>query len=111
MFSELYEFNEQLILTLKFSRESIDKIASSFKYVPKILKGEQLLAGDDEITLREYFENLGKTDALSQVGYLSEKKAQLKKFKEDSFSDYKRYSSLYIKIFFMVGVMLAVLLA
>ena len=38
VFAELYEFNEQLILTLKFSRASIEKIAAPFKFVPDILK-------------------------------------------------------------------------
>ncbi len=111
IFTELYEFNEQLILTLKFSRQSIDKIAAPFKFVPKILSGESILKGADEEIIRDYTVNLGKTDAMSQVDYLTEKKAVLKKYKEESVSDYKRYSSLYVKIFFMLGVMVAVLLA
>lgn len=111
IFSELYEFNEQLILTLKFSRQSIDKIAEPYKFVPKILNGESLLTGTAADAVRGYTENLGKTDAMSQVDYLTEKKAVLKKYKEESFTDYKKYSSLYVKIFFMLGVMMAVLLA
>ena len=111
IFAELYEFNEQLILNLKFSRSSIEKIASPFKFVPDILKGETLLAGNDGDVLRDYTENLGMTDALSQVDYLSERKSLLKKYKEESFADYKNYSALYVKIFFLIGVMVAVLLA
>lgn len=110
VFSELYEFNEQLILTLKFSRSSMDKIAEPFKYMPKILNGENVLSGNDGKIVNDYLENLGKTDALSQIDYLSERKSVLKKYKEDSFSDYKKYSSLYVKIFFLIGVMVAVLL-
>lgn len=111
VFSELYEFNEQLILTLKFTRSSLDKIAEPFKYMPKILNGESVLKGDDGKIVGDYLENLGKTDALSQIDYLSERKSVLKKYKEESFSDYKKYSSLYVKIFFLIGVMVAVLLA
>ena len=111
VFSELYEFNEQLILTLKFSRSSIDTIAAPFKFVPKILNGETVLKGADDAAVRDYVQNLGKTDALSQVDYLSERKQTLKKYKEESCADYKKYSSLYVKIFFLVGVMAAVLLA
>ena len=59
----------------------------------------------------EYTRNLGKTDALSQVDYLNERKSALKKYKDDSFADYKKYNSLYIKIFFLIGVLAAVLLA
>lgn len=111
VFAELYEFNEQLILTLKFSRASIEKIAAPFKFVPDILKGESPLPGNDAEFLKDYTDNLGKTDALSQVDYLSERKTLLKKYKEESFTDYKKYNSLYVKIFFLIGVLIAVLLA
>ncbi len=111
IFSELYEFNEQLILTLKFSRASIDKIAQPFRFIPQILNGECKLNVHDSEVVHDYLENLGKTDALSQVDYLTERKTILKKYKEESFTDYKKYSSLYVKIFFLVGVMIAVLLA
>ena len=111
IFAELYEFNEQLILTLKFTRASMEKIAQPFKYVPDIISGKELLSGDDGQFLKDYIQNLGKTDALSQVDYLNERKLLLKKYKDDSFTDYKKYSSLYLKIFFLIGVMVAVLLA
>lgn len=110
IFAELYEFNEQLLLTLKYTRSSVDKIASAFKFVPEILKGEVPLSGSEAEFIKEYTENLGKTDALSQVDYLNERKSLLKKYKEESFADYKKYSSLYVKIFFLIGIMLAVLL-
>ena len=111
VYAELYEFNEQVLLTLKYSRSSLEQIASPFKYVPGILNGEIPLSGNDTEFIKEYTENLGKTDALSQVDYLNERKSLLKKYKEESFADYKKYSSLYVKIFFLIGVMLAVLLA
>lgn len=111
IFSELYEFNEQLILTLKFTRSSLDKIAQPYKYIPNILSGEIPLTGDDAEFIADYTKNLGKTDALSQVDYLNEKKFLLKKYKEESFADYKKYSSLYVKLFFLIGVIIAVLLA
>lgn len=111
VFAELYEFNEQLILTLKFSRASIEKVASSFKYVTEILKGDVPLSGEDGKFIIDYKENLGKTDALSQIDYLSERKSFLKKYKEESFADYKKYSSLYLKIFLLIGILIAVLLA
>ena len=111
VFAELYEFNEQLILNLKFSRSSIDKVAAPYKYVSGILGGEIPLSGDDGEFIKNYTENLGMTDALSQVDYLSERKTLLKKYKEESFSDYRKYSSLYVKIFFLIGVVIAVLLA
>ena len=100
IFAELYEFNEQLILTLKFSRASMEKTAEPYRYVKDVINGKELLKGEDGQFLKDYILNLGKTDALSQVDYLNERKALLKKYKDESFADYKKYSSLYIKIFF-----------
>ena len=111
VYSELYEFNEQPIPNLKYSLSSMDKIAAPFKFVPDILHGEIPLPEPDAEFLRDYTENLGKTDALSQIDYLNERKIALKKFRDESLADYKKYSSLYIKIFFLIGVMAAVLLA
>ena len=111
IFSELYEFNEQLLLNLKFSRQTIDKIAQNFKFIPDLLKGKKLLDGSDGEVVGEYIYNLGKSDALSQIDYLNERKAVLTKFKDESAENYKKYSSLYIKIFFLLGVLMAVLLA
>ena len=111
IFSELYEFNEQLILTLKFTRAPIEKIAEPYKFVPDILNEKELLPGEDGQFLKDYVRNLGKTDALSQVDYLNERKSILNKYKDESCADYKKYSSLYVRIFFLIGVMTAVLLA
>ena len=96
IFAELYEFNEQLILTLKFSRASMEKTAEPYRYVKDVINGKELLKGEDGQFLKDYILNLGKTDALSQVDYLNERKALLKKYKDESFADYKKYSSLYI---------------
>ena len=111
VFGELYEFNEQLLLNLKFSRKPLNEIAEKFQFVPGILRGEQVLEGEDREIISDYVVNLGKTDALSQIDYLNGRKAALEKRKNDSAQDYKKYSSLYIKIFFMVGVLIAVLIA
>lgn len=111
VFGELYEFNDQLLLNLKFSRQPLNKIAEKYKFMPAILRGEQVLEGDDGGIISDYVTNLGKTDALSQIDYLNGRKAALEKCKNESAQEYKKYSSLYIKIFFMVGVLIAVLIA
>ena len=111
IFSELYEFNEQLLLNLKFSRQTMDKVAQNFKFIPEILNGKKLLDGKDWETVGEYLFNLGKSDALSQIDYLNERKVILAKCRDESAENYKKYSSLYIKIFFLIGVLMAVLLA
>lgn len=111
VFGELYEFNEQLILNLKYSRNSISAVAEKFKFIPHVLNGEKVLDGEDGRVIGDYCLNLGKSDALSQIDYLSGKATALAKLRDESLSDYKRYSSLYVKIFFLIGVLAAVLLA
>lgn len=111
VFSELYEFNEQLLINLKFSRQTMDKIAQNFKLMPDVLQGKILLEGKDGETVSDYVFNLGKSDALSQIDYLNERKVILAKQRDESVADYKKYSSLYVKIFFLLGVLMAVLLA
>lgn len=111
VFGELYEFNEQLLINMKYSRQTLDKISQNFKYIPEILLGKRVLDGDDGAFIGDYVESLGKSDALSQIDYLNERKADLLKRRDESLTDYKKYSSLYIKIFFMLGVLMAVMLA
>ncbi len=110
-YSELYEFNEQLILNLKFTRSPIDKIAQQFNFIPDVMQGKKSFEGKDAEFIEDYFANLGKTDALSQIDYLNGRKPALSKLKDESAESYKKYGSLYVKIFFMVGVLFAILLA
>ena len=111
VFAELYEFNEQLLLNLKYNRQPVEKIAAPFKFVPSILKGETVLDGAEGDLIKDYAENLGTTDALSQIDYLNGRKAILTKYRDESQQNYKKYSSLYVKIFFLAGVLVAILLA
>lgn len=97
-------------MNLKFKRQPVETVAAKFEYIPKILKGEGALEERDYLLVSEYLNNLGHSDALSQVDYLNGKRAELLKLKEESAENYKKYGSLYIKIFFMVGVLIAVLL-
>ena len=111
IFCELYEFNEKLLLNLKFERKPVEKVAEGFKFVPQILRGEKLIEGQEGEEINDYLVNLGKTDASSQIDYLNGRKAMLETLKNASCEDYKKYGSLYVKIFFMIGVLAAILLA
>ena len=111
VFEEMYEFNERLLLNMKYNRVPISVIADDYPYIKKLLEGDNPLCGEDGNFLDSYKCNLGITDAMSQIDYLNERKIAIKKYKEESADDCKKYSSLYMKIFFMVGVLIAVLLA
>ena len=70
-----------------------------------------MLDGKDGEVIADYFVNLGKSDAMSQIDYLNGRKEQLVRYRDESQTSYKKYSSLYVKIFFMLGVLMAVLMA
>lgn len=111
VFTELYEFNERMLLNLKFGKLRISQIASDFKYMPDIVVGKQLLNGADGQFIADYIKNIGVSDSSSQIDYLNERKSTIKKLMEESAENYKKYSSLYIKIALMIGILIAVLLA
>lgn len=111
VFAELYEFNERMLINLKFGKQRISQIAADFKYMPDILAGKSLLGGDDGQFISQYIKNIGVSDSSSQIDYLNERKQAIKKRMEESRENYKKYSSLYIKMALMIGILIAVLLA
>lgn len=110
VFAQFYEFNEKLLLNLKYGRIKVKEIASEYEYVQKALQGEHILKGEEDEFLQNYVANIGSTDTYSQVDYLNERKQNLKKYKDESEEVYKKYGSLYFKIALMIGILVAVLL-
>lgn len=111
VFAELYEFNERMLINLKFGKLRISQIAAEFRYMPDIVVGKRVLNGSDGQFLSEYIKNIGVSDSSSQIDYLNERKSAIKKLMEESAENYKKYSSLYVKIALMIGILIAVLLA
>lgn len=111
VFSDLYEFNERMLINLKFGKLRISQIAAEFRYMPDIVVGKRVLNGSDGQFLSEYIKNIGVSDSSSQIDYLNERKSAIKKLMEESAENYKKYSSLYVKIALMIGILIAVLLA
>ncbi len=111
VYAELYEFNERMLINLKYGKMRLSQLAGDFKYIPEALSGKQILKGDDGQFISEYIKSMGISDSLSQIDYLNERKASIKKRMEDSAENYKKYSSLYVKIALMIGILIAVLLA
>ena len=110
IFAQFYEFNEKLLLNLKYGKSKVGEVASQYEYVQAAFNGNLAIKDERENFLKSYVSNIGSTDVYSQVDYLNERKETLKKYKDESESDYKKYGSLYFKIALMVGILLAVLL-
>ena len=111
VYEELYEFNERMLINLRYGGRRVGEISSGCKYIADILDGKSVLGGEDDRFLREYSKSLGVSDSSSQIDYLVERRPQIKKLRDESAENYKKYSSMYIKIALMAGVLIAVLLA
>ena len=111
VFGQFYDFNESLIVNMKYGRDKIYDVARKYDFVQMAMRGEAVLDGEEGAFLSDYVKNLGKTDALTQIDYLNERKDYLQKYRDKSQDDYKKYSSLYFKLSLMAGILVAVLLA
>lgn len=111
VFSQFYEFNEQLLLNLRYGKNSLYAVAKDYPYVAETINGKIPLDGEDGDIIKSYLKNLGSTDRNSQLEYLTERESVLKKLADESEKDCKKYSSLYLEISLMAGILVAVLLA
>lgn len=111
IFGQFYDFNEKLILNLKFNKEKIAVVAEEFDYVKKAIGGEVVVKGEKGEFLIKYLNDIGRTDAPTQISYLTEKGQTLLKLKQKSEEKYKKYGALYLKLSLMAGILIAVLLA
>lgn len=111
VYGQFYDFNEKLILNLKFNKDKLSVVAEQFDYVKKALGGERVIKGEDGEFLSGYLSDIGKTDAPTQLAYLNEKGKTLLEMKQKSEEKYKKYGSLYFKLSLMAGILIAVLLA
>lgn len=111
VFAQFYDFNEKLILNLKYGKDKVGKIAEEYDCVQKVMRGDEVVKGEEGEFLKRYVEGIGESDAFTQVDYLNEKKQTLQKYKQISEEKYKKYGSLYFKLSLMAGILIAVLLA
>lgn len=68
------------------------------------------LSEDERKFLGDYFRMIGKSDAASQRTYLSAMREEITEKKQKSEELYRKYFSLYIKLGFLAGLILVVLI-
>lgn len=111
LWCELYDFNEKLILNIKYERRRLEEVLNDFGMVKKLYLGNEDFDGEECDFIKNYFRLIGTTDANSQLGFLCEEKVSISKYKAESEIKYKKYGSLYIKLCIACGILIAVLLA
>lgn len=122
---DLYTFNERLISEVNFTRMPLSVFFTKYEYgtdftllLEKIknqnfesvqVEYRYLTIKQKQIT-EEYFTMIGKSDWKSQSDYLKNVRAELDKEKTETYEEYKKFLSLYVKLGFLLGLVLAILL-
>ena len=132
-FVQFSAFNERFLEELAYSRRPIGHLLSNKLYAGEfqlllcefalyLQKGEKefilalndnafsFLLEDEKMEICEYFLTLGKGDTNAQKGYFLSLKERITKRRLDAEENYKRYSDLYIKLGFLCGLLLLILI-
>ena len=132
-FRQFKEFNERFLSEIAYYRRPLKEFVSSYSYqgeFNEILKdffvsldektpakgifGEtfkySFLSEEEQRTVEDYFLMLGKGDSSSQKGYFSSVKDILSTMHSNAENAAKRYGDLYIKIGFLCGLLVLILI-
>ncbi len=131
-FVQLKEFNERFLSEVSYYRrplrefcsqydykgefqnflakyfEEIDEISHSEKNID--FSGCEFLAQEDKNVISDYLKMLGKGDSSSQKAYFSASKDRLSKLCLEAEQAYKKYGDLYVKLGFLCGLLLLILM-
>ena len=132
-FLQLREFNERFLMEIAYYRRPIREFIAGYAYqgefdeylkayftdidarsvrdrsgvaVPECL----FLREDEQKFLDDYFLMLGKGDSVSQKGYFNSVKDKIIKWQVETAEECKRYGDLYIKIGFLCGLLVLILI-
>ena len=132
-FTQLKEFNERFLNEIAYYRRPIREFAASFEYQGefntllqtfflnledhsvkdrKIYDFPELtfLTKEEKTVVEDYFIMIGKGDSASQKTYFSSVKDRLSKLQTEAENAGKRYGDLYIKIGFLCGLLILILI-
>ncbi len=132
-FSQLKEFNERFLSEISYYRRPIQQFFTKYTYKEEFndflqfylqrLRNEPQFAGqihafpdckflteEEKGVIEDYFLMLGKGDSASQKAYFSSMKERLNKLQVESESAAKKYGDLYIKLGFLCGLLILILI-
>ncbi len=132
-FQQLKEFNERFLSEIAYYRRPIREFVAGFRYQGEFnslleeffstmetrssndrkvfdLPDYSFLTAEEKGIVADYFLMLGKGDSISQKEYFSSAKERLFKLQTESEKDCKRYGDLYIKIGFLCGLLILILI-
>lgn len=119
-YSDFKNFNERFISEVSFTQKTISQIINDnnsdfYLYLRnKINSNESLkinyLKKEEYELLTDYISNIGNSDKNTQMLYLNAVKSQIDNCFIKSKDDEKRYKTLYIKMSFLIGLIILVVL-
>ena len=133
-FTQLYTFNERFLNEIAYYRRPINEFAAQFNYkgefallldtyfenvkngdstLPLDLKNDanfSFLNDEEKNEIADYFYTLGKGDSASQKTYFSSRKESLAKRQTEADTIAKKYVDLYVKLGFLFGLFLLIIL-
>ncbi len=119
-YSDFKNFNERLTTEVSFTQKTIfqlinDNDTDFYKFIKnKISDGESVnpryLKKEELEFLDDYISNVGKSDRYTQMLYLNSVKNQIENCFYKSKEDEKKYKSLYVKMGFLIGLIILVVL-
>ena len=116
------QFNENLINEVNYSQNTIRQLLnncpSTVFYITvkdyflnkKEIEKIKFLAENEFDFLVDYLSKIGKMDKVSQLNYLTYSSKILLKLKDDALLDEKKYKDLYIKMGFLIGLIIMIIL-
>ena len=131
--TQLFEFNERFLSEISYYRRPLGEFFAKYAYksefhqflegyleniksktggVENILELENFsfLTKEEKSVLSDYFQMLGKGDSASQKAYFSSVKERLSKLQNEAIAAHKRYGDLYIKLGFLCGLFILILI-
>ena len=132
-YAQLREFNERFLSEIAYYRRPLREFISAYTYqgeFEELLKDFSaylseirqtshflgdgniytFLKAEERQMLGDYFMMLGKGDSASQKGYFSSVKDTLIQLANESNKEAKRYGDLYVKIGFLCGLLILILI-
>ena len=132
-FWQLKELNERYLHEIAYYKRPLKEFLRAYPYVGEFAlcledfwetlengareRGEEreeieldFLTADEKTFLRDYFSMLGRGDSLSQKNFFSAMQVTVANYKNKSEEEEKRYGDLYIKLGFLFGLAVLVLI-
>ncbi len=130
-FKQLREFNERFLSEISYERRPLQAFISAYSYQGEfdlLLRGYynalqedapsgvsvtgeiSFLSEEEKRTVDDYFLMLGRGDSSAQRGYFSAVKERLIALQSAAETDEKRYGDLYVKLGFLCGLLILILI-